>query len=160
MLVHNIFHSVGQGGAIPKIASASIFRPEPLAIRMLRLQNEGSASFQIDQSSIHWGTGLQNGMDVIRADMYAEQMPLAICAGTDNRVQNKIAVLRPEDKLGFRHESPGLVLPSGVGRQSGRSPVSMTAGYRARVGAREVGAIGGEGEQDTNRFAHGSQTFY
>ena len=33
----------------------------------------------------------------------------------------------------------------------------MLAGYRARIGAVQVGAVRREGEQDTNRFAHGSE---
>ncbi len=135
-----------------------MFGPEPLAIRMMCLQHERRASFQVRQSLVRRDIGLQNGMDVIRSDMDAEQMPGTMCARIENGVQNSNAVLRAEDKLGSRHEPPGLLLPSRVGGDDGRSPVSMIARYRTCIGAMQVCAVSGEGEQDTNRFAHGSET--
>ncbi len=41
---------------------------------------------------------------------------------------------------------------------TGKSPVSIIAGYRTRIGAMQVCAVSGESEQDTNRFTHGSET--
>ncbi len=155
MPVPDVIQGGGQGGVIPKVASASLFTPEPLPMRMQWLQHEGSARFQVSQNPVHWDIGLQNGMDVIRTNVHAEQMPGVIGPRIDYGMQHNMTVLRAQNKSGFGHESPGLVLPSQVGRQSGRPPVSTMARYRSRIGAVQVRAIRSEGKQDTNRCAHG-----
>ncbi len=80
------------------------------------------------QSPVHGDIGLQNSkMDVIRPDMDAEQMPGTMCARIENGLQNSNAVLRAEGKLGFRHEPPGLLLPSRVGGDDGIAVIQSAA---------------------------------
>ena len=160
LLVHNVIGRSVQRRAIPKITSASVFSPEPLAMRMQRFQCERRASFQVGHNPLHRNLGLQNGMYVIGPHMNAEQVPATIYARIDDRFQNKRATFRAKNKLGFHHESPSFGLPGRLWRQSRSSPVTLSAGHRSRIGAVKMAAVSSEGEQDTNRFAPGSEPIY
>jgi hypothetical protein len=124
---------------------------------MFGSQGKRRASLQVAESAIRRNFSLQNGMDVIRPNMQTEQMPATVLTGSYNRVQNKPAVSRPKSKLGLQHELRSLLAPSHVGLHGRSSPVPTNSRYRARFRPVQVRTISRKGEQDSNRFAHGSK---